>query len=87
MNPAFSCRWQPTRTFSSTSMFSKMRRFWKVRAIPRRALAAGDIGTACNLLGDADRRAAFGAAARERAIVEFGYDGLARRLQAALDAA
>ncbi len=24
-------------------MFSKMRRFWKVRAIPRRALAAGDM--------------------------------------------
>ncbi|HEY6531618.1 MAG TPA: glycosyltransferase family 4 protein [Acidimicrobiales bacterium] len=37
------------------------------------------------ILGDVDRRAEFGAAARERAIVEFGYDGLARRLQATLD--
>ena len=24
-------------------MFSKIRRFWKVRAMPRRALAAGDL--------------------------------------------
>ena len=39
--PDFSCRWQPTSTFSSTLMFTKMRRFWKVRAMPRRAASAG----------------------------------------------
>jgi phosphatidylinositol alpha-1,6-mannosyltransferase len=37
------------------------------------------------ILGDRDQRIALGAAARERAVLEFGYDVLARRLQDALD--
>jgi phosphatidylinositol alpha-1,6-mannosyltransferase len=37
------------------------------------------------LLSDPARRSAAGAAARTRADADFGYDGLARRLQAALD--
>jgi phosphatidyl-myo-inositol dimannoside synthase len=39
------------------------------------------------LLGDQPRRRAMGAAARDRAVAEFSYSGLAARLQAALDAA
>jgi phosphatidylinositol alpha-1,6-mannosyltransferase len=38
------------------------------------------------LLDDPDRCSAFGRAARERALAEFSYDVLARRLETALDA-
>jgi glycosyltransferase involved in cell wall biosynthesis len=38
------------------------------------------------LLHDGDLRARMGAASRARAVDEFSYDGLARRLRSALDA-
>ena len=48
--------------------------------------AHGTAEALCALLEDADRRAAMGAAARERAETSFAYDVLAARLREALSA-
>jgi phosphatidylinositol alpha-1,6-mannosyltransferase len=47
---------------------------------------AASVSALRRLLGDESVRTRMGAAARERAVSEFSYDGLARRLRSALEA-